>query len=502
MKSLSLTVVVFSAMVVIMLFLSLNAHSGKLVDAYCNFDRWAVNFDPLGNALDTLNEIPGLKVSGSLHNWTFINTHGDRQVGTVDKDWRFQEIQWLGEIEPRYQLSPRVELVSKLQFMYDAIYDWQDSSLYADDVSKDSYISHTGDQIIRELHLDMEFDNWFLKLGKQQVVWGKMEGRWMDFVNNLDRKDGLQVRASVYNQVRIPLWTANVTRTFGKGSLQFLWIPDYEPDRRPYPGSPWWSPLRPDPGTDPLYRGSADEPSTAFKDHQWAVRYSTELGQSTWSLGYMYGFAPTTTNFIRQDNVGEFFYDPEYTRSHLIGSSIDFAHVIKGIPVLKRVPFVYRAEVVYKTDQYFADFDEWDPANRILKAGNGVSDTDLISGAMQFKFFFPGRVYGFYQPMMSHYLGWSKSLGINRRSLGHVFFINKTYRSFEDRLNTCLYTFISTGSPLNKWQGMKSILLIRWVCSDNIQIKLTYTDYRGGDNDLYGQFDLWDNVGWEIKYAF
>ena len=116
MKSLSLTVVVFSAMVVITLFLSSNAHSGKLVDAYYKFDRWAVNFDPLGNALDTLNEIPGLKVSGSLHNWTFINTHGDRQVGTVDKDWRFQEIQWLGEIEPRYQLSPRVELVSKLQF--------------------------------------------------------------------------------------------------------------------------------------------------------------------------------------------------------------------------------------------------------------------------------------------------------------------------------------------------------------------------------------------------
>ncbi|MCP4578292.1 MAG: hypothetical protein GY846_18635 [Deltaproteobacteria bacterium] len=324
----------------------------------------------------------------------------------------------------------------------------------------------------------------------------------MDFIHNMDAKDFLEVRASHYNKLRIPLWMSNITYTFRESSFQFLWIPDYEPTRNPYPGSPWWFPSRPDPRSDPRYRGSADEPGTAFKDHQWAARFDTKLGRSTWSLGYMYGFSPTSTNFIKQDNLGQLFYDPEYTRAHFFGSAIDFGYVIKGVPVLQRVPFTYRAEIIYKTDQHFTDFDKWDPVNGILRRGKGVSETDLISGAMKFDLFFPGRVNVFYQPMMSYYSGWRESLGFNRWSLGHIFFVNKIWRSLEDRLFTSFYTFISTGGPLNGWQGTKSQLIITWKFSDNIEAKLVYSDYRGGDNDLYGQFDLWDNVGWEINYVF
>ena len=33
--------------------------------------------------------------------------------------------------------------------------------------------------------------------------------------------------------------------------------------------------------------------------------------------------------------------------------------------------------------------------------------------------------------------------------------------------------------------------------------KLIYTAYSsGGRTDLYGQYDKWDNIGWEISYEF
>ncbi|MBU4010214.1 MAG: hypothetical protein KJ882_05560, partial [Proteobacteria bacterium] len=350
----------------VILLLASNGYSESLGDTYNEVDRWIANFNPLGDALKPLNEIQRFKVNGFLSNWTTINVHGDRQVGTVTKDWRFQEIQWMAELEPRYQFSPGVELVNKLRFQYDAVYDWQSSSLYADKVNKDSYISHRGDEIMRELHLDIESDNLYVKIGKQQVVWGKMEGRWMDFINNIDGKDFLEIRASQYNKLRIPLWMSNITYTFRESSIQFLWIPDYEPARNPYQGSPWWSPLRSDPERDPRYRGSADEPGMAFKNNQWAARFDTKLGQATWSLGYMYGFSPNATNFIRRDSLGQTFYDPEYTRAHFVGSAIDVGYVIKGVPFFQRIPFTYRAEVVYKTDQYFTDFNKWDTYNGIL----------------------------------------------------------------------------------------------------------------------------------------
>lgn len=49
---------------------------------------------------------------------------------------------------------------------------------------------------------------------------------------------------------------------------------------------------------------------------------------------------------------------------------------------------------------------------------------------------------------------------------------------------------------------MKSQMIFTWKFSDNIEGKLVYSDYSGGYNDLYGQYDLWDNVGWEINYVF
>lgn len=479
-----------------------DAYSESLLDTYYKFDRWASNFNPIGSAFRPLNEIPGLKVSGLLYQWTYINTHKDKQVEYVKKDWRFHEIQWRAQLEIRYQFAPRIELVNRLDLRFDGVYSWQESSLYANHINKDSMSSHTGEEIFRECHLDMELGSWYIKLGKQQVVWGKLEGRWTDFINNLNLKDGLQVRSLHYNELRIPIWMSNVIYTFGESSLQFIWIPDYDPAKDPYPGSPWWSPLSPDPRKSPLYRGPASEPSNIFKNHEWALGLNSKVGRVSWSLNYMYGFAPIATNFIKLDDFGKPFYDPHYTRSHFIGSSIDFGSTITGLPIIQKVPFTYRAELVYKTNQYFIDANKWDPQNEILKKGRGVSDTDLVSGAMQLRLYFPKRIMCYYQPMMSYYTGWNKSFKVNRWSLEHLFHVYKKWESLEDRLETMFFIRFHTGGPLNEWGGMRNIYMIKWNLSDYINIRFLYYDYRGGKNDPYGQFDLWDNFGWEISYYF
>lgn len=479
-----------------------NAYSESFKDIYYKFDGWAANFDPMGRALAPLNNIPELKVNGLLYQWSFINVHSDEKVQNVEKDWRFQQVQFLAEIHTRYQLAPKTALAAKFHYHYDGIYDWQKSSLFADDVNPNAERTNSWDQFFREFNLDMELGNWYMKFGKQQVVWGKMEGRWMDFINNLDRKDGLQIRSFYYTELRIPLWMSNVTYIFGKNSVQFLWIPDYEPDLNPYPGSPWFSPLSTDPRNNPLFRGAAEEPGISFNDHQWAIRYDTKFDQVTWTIGYMYGFAPSAVNFIKLDQSAQPFYAPEYTRRHYFGTALDFAHKFNDVPVVKRLPLVFRTEWVYKTNFYFIDPKKWDSENRILISGNGLTDTDQLSGAVQFKFFLPSRITFTYQPMFSYYYGWKRSLGINHWRLGHLFLVNKTFESFEDRLSATLYTFLNTGGPVNEWQGSKTQLVLSYNFSDYIQGKLHYVDYRGGERDTYGKYDLWDNAGWELVYRF
>ena len=490
--------------IVVILFLLVLTSSGyckSFQDMYYTFDRWAANYDPLGKALTPLNNIPQLKVSGLFYQWSFFNIHADEKVGYVDKDWRAQQIQFMGELHTRWQFAPRKALVNKFHYVYDGVYDWQRSSLSADQWDAEAKRTNSWGNFIREFHLDMELGNWYMKFGKQQVVWGKMEGRWMDFINNLDRKDGLQVRSLYYNELRIPLWMSNITHTFGASSLQFLWIPDFEPDIAPYPGGVWYSPLRPHPRDNPLYRGDADEPGPSFSNHQWAIRYDTKISRVTWSIGYMYGFSPTLTSFVHRDNAGQLYYDPEYTRRHFIGSALDFAYMLKHVPLVNSLPMVVRAEVVYTTKQYFLDSEKLDVANDLL-IGQGVTETDLLRGAVQIKFYFPGKTSFTYQPMFGQYFGWKRSLGINRWSLGHLFMISKFFKTFEDRLNATIYTFLNTGGPLNGWQGTKTQLVLSYKFSDNIQGKLHYVDYRGGVKDTYGQYDLWDNVGWEISYEF
>ena len=469
---------------------------------YYKFDRWVTNFDPIGKTLTPINENPKLKISGLFYQWSFFNTHFDKTVGYVEKDWRAQEIQFLGELHTRYQISPRATLVNKLHYHYDGVYDWQISSLYADQVDANAERTNTWNQFVRELYLDMEVGNWYMKIGKQQVAWGKMEGRWMDFINNLDRKDGLQVRAFYYNELRIPLWMSNFTYTFGAQSLQLLWIPDYEPDMNPYAGSVWYSPLRTDYRTSPLYRGEAKAPGSGFKNHQWAIRYDTKINRYTWSIGYMYGFSPSATGFIRTDDAGQLYLDSEYTRRHYFGTALDFAYLIKFFPYVKRIPLVIRTEIVYKTKHYLYDSLKWDAANGILISGDGVTDRNSLSGAIQLKFYFPGKTAFTYQPMFNYYEGWRSSLGTNQWSVNHLLMLSKFFKATEDRLNACLYLFLYTGGPINQWQGVKTQFILTYKFSDYMEGKLSFLDFNGSEMDAYGRYDNWDNVGWEFIYKF
>jgi hypothetical protein len=476
------------------------AHSDGFKDVYYRFDRWAANFDPMGNALTPLNEVPGLKVNGLFYQWSYFNVHSDETVGHREKDWNIQQLQCLGEIHTRYQFAPKMALAAKFHYHYDGVYDVESSSLYAD--NPDAFRTNSWDEFLREFYLDIEMGNWFMKFGKQQQAWGKMEGRWMDFINSMDKKDGPQIRSFYYNELRIPLWMSNITYAFGKNSVQVLWIPDFEPDLSPYPGSVWYPPLRSDPRKSSLYRGDVREPGGGFENHQWGVRFDTKISQATWSLGYMYGFSPVETRFIRQDEKGLLFYDPEFARCHYVGTALDFDYVFKNIPLIERLPLVFRTEAIYSPKQYFLDSDKWDSSGHSWVSGNGFSEDETLSGSSQFKFFFPSRVTITYQPMYSYICGWKESFGTNRWSLIHLFILGKWFESFENRLNLTLYAYFNTGGPVNDWQGTKMQLIGSYRISDYIELKLGYTDYGGSTVDAYGQYDLWDNVGWEIVYNF
>ena len=59
------------------------------------------------------------------------------------------------------------------------------------------------------------------------------------------------------------------------------------------------------------------------------------------------------------------------------------------------------------------------------------------------------------------------------------------------------------GGPSADWQGIKTKLRLKYKFSQFVKGQLIYNGYdSGSDTDLYGQYDEWDNFGWELSYEF
>ena len=223
--------------------------SGSMLnDAWSRFDRSLSIFDPAGTYVSQPIEkaIPALSFKGFFRQWSDINVHGSQEVGFRNKDFRFLQLQNLLEIEMHYQFTDNLELTSINHFLYDGVYNWQDSSgLFAPRVSETARHYHNLERIVREFFLSYRTHSFDIAVGKQQIAWGKMDGRFIDVINSMDQRESVQLEASDYEYRRLPTWMANATYFFGGNSLQLLYIPNFEQDRLPVLGSPWFPPSVP-----------------------------------------------------------------------------------------------------------------------------------------------------------------------------------------------------------------------------------------------------------------
>ncbi len=213
-------------------------------NTWSRFDRFLATFDPAGRYVrqPIERQIPALTFKGFYRQWTDISltsNQSGKSVGFRKKDFRFLQLQHLLELEAHYQVSPNIEITNINHFLYDGAYNWQDSSgLYADRRSETLRAYHNLDRIVRELYISYRTHNLDVVIGKQQIAWGKMDGRFIDTINAIDNREGAQVEASEYEFRRLPVYMLNTTYFFGANSLNFLWIPHFEQDRSAVFGTP------------------------------------------------------------------------------------------------------------------------------------------------------------------------------------------------------------------------------------------------------------------------
>ena len=99
----------------------------------------------------------------------------------------------------------------------------------------DGYKGHklySQNDYLRELYLDTTVSDWYLRLGKQQVVWGTADGiKLLDIINPTDFRE---MNQNAVEDARIPIWMVNAETNLDNGGNVQLILSQAEENK--YPG--------------------------------------------------------------------------------------------------------------------------------------------------------------------------------------------------------------------------------------------------------------------------
>ena len=189
---------------------------------------------------------------------------------------------------------------------------------------------------IRELYADMYLGNLDVRLGKQFVVWGVLEGvRITDEINPMDFRELILPDLLDY---RIPLWMAKLDYYRPEASYQFLWIPDIRFHKPAPPGSEWEL-LQEVPGT--RYPQSFN-----YKNSEFAYKVNTNLWDTELAFSYFYtwdDFPVIFRHALLDQSIDPQFF-PTYTRLSMYGATF----------VKQLSSYILKGELAYVTGKYFA----------------------------------------------------------------------------------------------------------------------------------------------------
>lgn len=90
---------------------------------------------------------------------------------------------------------------------------------------------------LRELYLDLYLENLDLRLGKQQIIWGRAEGAFITDV--VSPKDMRQFVLPDFTEIRLGITALRADWYLGSSTIELVLVPAFVPSVYPGPGSAW-----------------------------------------------------------------------------------------------------------------------------------------------------------------------------------------------------------------------------------------------------------------------
>jgi len=237
-------------------------------------------------------------------------------------EWRNNSLYFTLQPEFLYHISDNVKLFGIFRLLADWAYNvndhagyWEHGLSYTDPFtgrrirrsflpSRDEMdVDDSTKYWIRELYADIFLENWDLRIGKQQIVWGETDGlRLADMLNPLDLRREFSLRAALegYEDVRVTKWMVKAERYIRKEflgardmSLELVWNPGHikvtEFNLGPEEGGVWGfpSPFSP-PGL--LINLNRKKPISDIHNSEYAFRFKFNWKEAFMTINGHYGF--------------------------------------------------------------------------------------------------------------------------------------------------------------------------------------------------------------------
>ena len=213
------------------------------------------------------------------------------------------------------------------------------------------YNTDSLDLRLRELYLDLYFNNFDLRIGKQQIVWGKADGVFItDVVSPLNLSEFL---LPDFDEIRIGVNAVKFDYYIGNNTFEVIWLPNFTPTEKPGTSSIWY--IQPEFLITPAFDWSRAEVKPGLENSEIFVKYSALTSKIDFELmgGYTWDDYPAM-HIDKQVDMSSgspvltgLNITPEHHRLYLGGGS--FSTEIKGI--------VLRGETAYYNGKYFQTED-------------------------------------------------------------------------------------------------------------------------------------------------
>ncbi|NQU63545.1 MAG: hypothetical protein HQ517_04585, partial [SAR324 cluster bacterium] len=201
---------------------------------------------------------------------------------------------------------------------------------------------------LRQSYLDIRLDAADIRIGKQQIVWGKADGVFITDV--ISPKDLSEYLLPDFEEIRIGIQALKVDYYLGNNTIEFVWVPDFTPTIMPAEDSIWYG-QREFPLT-PTFDYSKNEVPANLGNSEIFIKFSAITSTIDFEImaGSMWDDDPTmhmNQSLNADTNQPILTVTPEHHRLELVGGS--FSTTVGGI--------VVRSEAAYYNGKYFNSED-------------------------------------------------------------------------------------------------------------------------------------------------